>query len=331
MGFMPMGMHHHHIAGLEVVLASGDIVRTGQFASTQSPSAHVTTLSFGPTVDGLFIQSNLGIVTKMGIQLQRQPEAYMSCRLDMPNFDDLATIVDIFGELRRSGVVNFTYVYPVIMEASILKQRHEWYEDMSTQIPEWRIQEIMKELGSGYWIVRFCFMGPKRMIQAHYEEVERVITAQAPTGRLSQTTFSGEDGELVDAVSIPMPHGGQFVGVPSIDGLAVAKVMNSQGKAAAPGAHAAYSPVLPLDGKFVLQWAKTARGVYEKYGVDWFEDFYFQDRCTVSICEMPWEKTDEDRRAKMAKISQDLFTEGSRLGLTKYRAHINHMGTLFDF
>lgn len=337
MGFVPMGMHHHHIAGLEVVLANGDIVRTGQFSSTKSPSAHLTTLTFGPTIDGLFLQSNLGVVTKMGIHLQRQPEAYMSCRLDMPELEDLATIVDLLGELRRTGVLStFTYVYPVLMEASLFKQRHEWHADMSQPIPEWRLREIQRELNCGYWMARFSFMGPKQVIEAHYNEVVRVVSARAPTGRLSQTTFTGGggggDGEggggLVDAASVPMPHGGQFVGVPDIEGLAVTKVVNSRAKANAPGAHGAYSPILPLDGKVVLEWFRCAKGIYEKHGVDLLEDFYFNDRCAVSVCEFPWEKTDAAQRQRVARVSAELFEAGKERGLTKYRSHINHMGEL---
>lgn len=331
MGFVPMGMHHHHIAGLEVVLANGDIVRTGQFSSTKSPSAHLTNLTFGPTIDGLFLQSNLGVVTKMGIHMQRQPEAYMSCRLDMPEPDDVATIVDLFGELRLHGVLAFTYVYPALMEACLYKQRHEWHADMSGPIPEWRLREIMQELNCGYWVARFSLLGPRHMIEAHYNEVARVIAAKAPTGRLSQTTFTGgkdedEEGGLVDATSIPMPHGGQFVGVPDIEGLAVTKVVNSRSKANAPGAHAAYSPILPLDGNTVLEWFRCAKGIYAKHGFDLLEDFYFNDRFAVSICEFPWEKTDAAQRKRVAAASAELFEAGKKRGLTKYRSHIHHMG-----
>lgn len=311
------------------MLANGDIVRTGQFASTKSPSAHLTTLSFGPTIDGLFLQSNLGIVTKMGIHLQRQPEAYMSCRLDMPEMDDLATIVDVMGELRRTGIVQMTYVYSCIMEALMYKQRHEWHADMSEPIPDWRLREMMSELNCGYWVARFSFMGPKDMIQAQYDVVARAVAARAPTGRLSQATFTGDEannGGLLDAASVPAPHGGWYVGVPSIEGLAAAKTLNSRARAPAPGAHVAYSPIVPLDGKVVLEWAKCAQGIYAKHGLDWIEDFYFHDRCAVSICEMIWEKTDAAQRNLVAAVARELFDEGSKRGLTKYRSHIDHMG-----
>ncbi len=73
-----------------------------------SPSAHLTRLSFGPSLDGLFLQSNLGIVTKMGIHLTPQPEAYMAVTFDMPNFEDIATLIDMFGAMRRKAIIPTT-------------------------------------------------------------------------------------------------------------------------------------------------------------------------------------------------------------------------------
>jgi FAD/FMN-containing dehydrogenase len=55
-GFTPTAMHHQHISGVEAMLANGDLVRTGQFAISNSPSSHLSKFTFGPSIEGLFLQ-----------------------------------------------------------------------------------------------------------------------------------------------------------------------------------------------------------------------------------------------------------------------------------
>ncbi|PHH85275.1 hypothetical protein CDD83_666 [Cordyceps sp. RAO-2017] len=84
-GFTPYGDHWMVHCGMEVVLANGDIVRTGMGAMSspegrqqaregvapvdQKPNDHwqLFPYGFGPITDGLFSMSNNGIVTKMGM------------------------------------------------------------------------------------------------------------------------------------------------------------------------------------------------------------------------------------------------------------------------
>lgn len=67
--------------GMEVILPSGELLRTGMGALPQNPGTSVHPIhqdaankcwqpfpyGFGPYNDGLFSQSNLGIVTKVGM------------------------------------------------------------------------------------------------------------------------------------------------------------------------------------------------------------------------------------------------------------------------
>ena len=55
--------------GMEVVLANGEVMRTGMGAMPNNRSWHVYKRSLGPTLDQLFMQSNFGIVTKLGVWL----------------------------------------------------------------------------------------------------------------------------------------------------------------------------------------------------------------------------------------------------------------------
>jgi FAD/FMN-containing dehydrogenase len=80
--------------GMEVVLPSGEVLRTGMGAMPGNPAWHVYKHSLGPTLDPLLMQSNFGIVTKMGVWLMPHPECYMPLWLRVWNEDDLPALVE---------------------------------------------------------------------------------------------------------------------------------------------------------------------------------------------------------------------------------------------
>lgn len=49
MGFGPTAMHHEHISGMEVMLADGSLLMTGQWAKSGSMTAHLSQYTFGPS------------------------------------------------------------------------------------------------------------------------------------------------------------------------------------------------------------------------------------------------------------------------------------------
>src|SRR6516164_3863743 len=73
----PFRDHFGAHCGMEVVLASGEVVRTGMGALPNSKSWQHNRWGYGPWVDGLFRQSNFGVVTKMGFYLMPRPEALL--------------------------------------------------------------------------------------------------------------------------------------------------------------------------------------------------------------------------------------------------------------
>ena len=60
---------------------------------------HVYKRGLGPTLDPLFMQSNFGIVTKMGIWLMPEPECYMPLWVRVWKEDDLGPLIDTLREL----------------------------------------------------------------------------------------------------------------------------------------------------------------------------------------------------------------------------------------
>lgn len=101
------GDHFGSVCGMEIVLGSGEIIRTGD-GSLDTPEPvnwHVSKYSFGPALDGLFTQSNYGIVTRAGVWLQPRPPAIGSFAFTFPDDDDLADIIELVRPLRVSNFV----------------------------------------------------------------------------------------------------------------------------------------------------------------------------------------------------------------------------------
>ncbi|KAJ5817113.1 vanillyl-alcohol oxidase [Penicillium robsamsonii] len=73
------------------------------FGLEWNEAAHLFPYGFGQYVDGLFSQSNLGIVTKLGMWLMPNPGGYQSYLMTFPKDDDLKEAVNRIEPLRLNG------------------------------------------------------------------------------------------------------------------------------------------------------------------------------------------------------------------------------------
>lgn len=104
-GYTPYGDHFMGQTGLEVVLPQGEFMRTGMGAIPGSNTWQLFQYGFGPFLDGMFTQSNLGIVTKMGIALMQRPPASLTYLITFGNETDLEQAVDIMRHDRGGHVL----------------------------------------------------------------------------------------------------------------------------------------------------------------------------------------------------------------------------------
>lgn len=105
-GLTPMADHFGSLCGMDVVLADGSLIETGGGPAGNNQVRHTYKWGVGPYMDGLFAQSNLGIVVKSGIWLMPTPE-----RFDFAAFeykaspDKLGAFIDDLRELVMSRAV----------------------------------------------------------------------------------------------------------------------------------------------------------------------------------------------------------------------------------
>ncbi len=104
-GHTRYGDHYQHSCGMEIVLSNGQVLNTGFGHYEHSKSKWIYKYGVGPSLDGLFTQSNLGIVTKLGVWLMPEPEHFNAFFFFAREERELGELVDALGALRRQGIL----------------------------------------------------------------------------------------------------------------------------------------------------------------------------------------------------------------------------------
>jgi 4-cresol dehydrogenase (hydroxylating) len=104
-GHTAYGDRFRHVCGLEVVLADGNVLRTGFGHYGNARAARVFPYGIGPVLDGLFTQSNFGIVTQLGLWLMPKPRRSELFFCQIRDHADLAPAIDALRGLRLDGTL----------------------------------------------------------------------------------------------------------------------------------------------------------------------------------------------------------------------------------
>lgn len=104
-GHTPYGDHASNVSGFEVVLPNGDCIETGFARFPKAAAAPVYRPGLGPSIDGLFLQSNFGVVTRMSVWLMPAPEYFQAFFFRCDRDDSLPRIINALRPLRLSGTL----------------------------------------------------------------------------------------------------------------------------------------------------------------------------------------------------------------------------------
>jgi len=99
------GDHWLHACGLEVVLPTGECLNSGLCRYPEAAAGPVHRYGVGPVLDGLFSQSNLGIVTRATFWLARKPPEFQSLLFTIADDEQMLAVAEQAKELMALGVV----------------------------------------------------------------------------------------------------------------------------------------------------------------------------------------------------------------------------------
>lgn len=152
LGSGPYGDRFGHVCGLEVVLPTGECIHTGFGRFHNAQAARVNRWGVGPYIDGLFTQSNLGIVTRMTLWLMPTLTHHQTCLFTINDNDRLEDLIDTLCRLRLQGIisapVHLYNDYKVL--SSIIQYPWQGKDEYVALSPD-MMTSIRKALGIGLW------------------------------------------------------------------------------------------------------------------------------------------------------------------------------------
>ena len=317
-GYTPLRDHFDAHCGMEVVLANGEIVRTGMGALPQSQTWQQYRYGFGPYVDGIFSQSNLGVVTKMGFWLYPQPEAFLSGTVGVAKRDDLFPLVENFAYLMNSGIVQAT----TTVVSPLSYSRDPQLRVLRAQGSTSDVERYAAEKNLPYWSVSLPFYGPAKVIAAQWEYAKQRFRAipGATFQDGASYRFPLDTDQLAKIVN-PVPFG-----VPSLQTFSIGGP-RSQG-------HMWFSPIIPMSGDAILEAQNVFDQVYQDLGSSsaappGFPIWNFFARAFVIIYFFPIEH-DIEKNRRNREIFRRLVKTSAEHGWGEYRTHTAFMGDVMD-
>ena len=311
-GYTPYGDHFMWQTGMEVVLPTGEIMRTGMGAVPGSNSWQLFPYGFGPYPDGMFTQSNLGIVTKMGIALMQRPPGSVSFVVTFDREDDLEQVVDIMLPLRinMAPLQNVPVLRNIVLDAGVVSQRTEWY-DGDGPLPAEAIDKMKAALNLGYWNLYGTVYGPPQITDMYLAMIKDAFL-QVPGSKF----FTHLDRDEATDRGAHALHDRHRInnGIPSLDEMKLMEFVPN-------GGHLCFSPVSAPDGRDALRQAKMVRQRADEYVKDYAAQFIVGLREMHHIALFLYDTQDAGARQETLDLTRLLIDEGAAEGYGEYRTH----------
>jgi 4-cresol dehydrogenase (hydroxylating) len=264
-------------------------------------------------VDGIFSQSNYGIVTKMGFWLMEEPEAALQVSVTVPKRRDVVALVDTLHSLMCSHTVpsQVTVASPVMAgnNPELVRLRGSG----GASDADWE-RFAAGAGGAPFWAAQFVYYGPSKVIAAQWEHTnDRLSSIVCVVIRETASyTFPLSD-EQVEAVADKARYG-----IPSL---------NLFGSRTAPGApplegHMDFSPMIPPHGEALIALSDYTGKVYADQGFtpSFVAGMMFHPRTMICFHAVPTFRNAADN-ARTRKLFETLVRGCAERGWPIYRIH----------
>jgi 4-cresol dehydrogenase (hydroxylating) len=341
------GIAHHgpraeQISGLEVVLGTGELIRTGSGHFPQSQTTYLYRHGIGPSLDGLFCQSNFGIVTRAAIWLRRRQPAHGVLGCAIPGEEGLAALVDGVAALVRQGILD-----PCVHLSNRARARSVVGGMLAQQNAHREVGDILDAELRGAWNLSCPLSGTARHVRLRYREARAALRRFGPVSLMTDRSFAARRAwyrmlsflarfrrraALLDAVEAFYHHS---KGVPSDAALASIPWCLAAGYT--PGADLDATqcgtlfvlPILPLEGDAVRAAMEMAQQVTGKHGFTPYTTLNSASPESLeAVINLVFPRGDGKQVEQAHRCVDELVAGYMQKGFILYRAGIQSMSSI---
>lgn len=334
-GGYTMANYRNHFdvhCGMEIVLPNGELLRTGMGAIPGAKTWQQYKTGCGPWVDGIFSQGNYGVVTKLGIWLMPEPEAFLRGVIDVPRYADLSPLVEALNYLENARITTgFPDIespllgYPPVGQVQLFNEgeRSFAFDDEHQRLlagatlgysPELESYGLRK--GVPYWSLWLSFYGPTEVIEAQWRAAQRYLSDR----------IEGAHARLIEKLDMPITreeahkyHEPEF-GVPSLRAFSTGA--RTAFNPTPSAGHMWFSPIIPRTGEAIIEANKVFGAAAKEFDMPLFRTFSlpacFWERAFIFILATPV-TDDPDTNRRYVEGFKNLIRIGGEHGWGEYR------------
>jgi 4-cresol dehydrogenase (hydroxylating) flavoprotein subunit len=188
-GTGPNGDRFMHACALEVVLPTGEFIHTGLERFANAKAARVNRWGVGPALDGLFTQSNLGIVTRLTIWLSPIPEYIQVFNLSIKQHCALEELIDAIRALKRRGLMRTPFSIWNDYKRLSVRQQYPWEQaGADVPLPAAFLESWRQKTREGVWSAGGALYHPSRK----HGLIERDLIVRALKDKVDTLFFIDE-------------------------------------------------------------------------------------------------------------------------------------------